>query len=156
MSDKEGGRVPTIKKSLRIEEATAGRVAALQAEGESEAAAYARIISAGLEALEGAGSREEAVTGDQSALVRSLSEHIDTLKAANEELSGQLAIKDRHIETLTEITKAAQALEGMAHKQLAEPSTGDVIDVPERAQEAESLGSQEEPKRRGLFARLFG
>lgn len=140
-----------LHKTLRIEEADAARVSALRAEGESEAAAYARVISAGLDALEGGESREEAATGDQGALVRSLSEHIDTLKAANEELSAQITIKDRHIETLTDITKAAQTLEGLAHKQLADPSAGG--GAPEQAQEGET---QEEPKRRGLFARLFG
>lgn len=152
-----------LHKTLRIEEADAARVSALRAEGESEAAAYARIISAGLEALEGAGSREEAVTGDQGALVRSLSEHIDTLKAANEELSGQLSVKDSQIEALTAITKeaqtitqAAQMLDGYGRKQIAETGAGDVVDVPEQAQEAETTASQEEPKRRGLFARLFG
>lgn len=41
-----------VQKSLRIEEADAERVKALKEDGESEAAAYARVIRAGLEALE--------------------------------------------------------------------------------------------------------
>ena len=148
-----------LHKTLRIEEDTAARVDALKAEGESEAAAYARVICAGLDALEGAGSGEEAATGgDQAALVRSLTEHIDTLKTTTEELSGQLRVKDSQIEALTAITQAAQALDGYGRKQLAEPSETDVIEVPEEAGTANEQRneSQEEPKRRGLFSRLFG
>lgn len=155
-----------LHKTLRVEEETAARVEALKAEGESEAATYTRVILAGLDTLEATGSGEEAAKsdreapegGDQGALVRSLTEHIDTLKAANEELSGQLRVKDSQIEALTAITQAAQALDGYGRKQLAEPSEADVIEVPEEAGTANEQRneSQEEPKRRGLFSRLFG
>lgn len=149
-----------LHKTLRIEEGTAARVDALKAEGESEAAAYTRVICAGLDALEATGSGGEAATdGDQAALVRSLTEHIDTLKATTEELSGQLRVKDSQIEALTAITQAAQALDGYGRKQLTEPSETEVIEVPEEAgtaNEQRNTASQEEPKRRGLFSRIFG
>lgn len=143
-----------LHKTLRIEAELAERIDALKEAGESEAATFTRILEAGAQTLEG-GSPEATGTA-QGELVASLQEHIDTLKAANEELSAQLSIKDRHIETLTDITKAAQALEGLAHKQL----TGGSEDIGAEPIAATPAGSPETPKeeqgRRGFFARLFG
>lgn len=141
-----------VHKTLRIEAELAERIDALKEAGESEAAAFSRILEAGAQTLEGGSDTPEAAQGGE--LVTSLQEHIDTLKAANEELSAQLSIKDRHIETLTDITKAAQALEGLAHKQL----TGgeDIEAEPITTAPAGADKPKEEQGRRGLFARLFG
>ena len=144
-----------VHKTLRIEAELAERIDALKEAGESEAAAFTRILEAGAQTLEG-GSPEATETAQGGELVASLQEHIDTLKAANEELSAQLSIKDRHIETLTDITKAAQALEGLAHKQLAGGSE-DIGAEPIAATPADSPETpKEEQGRRGFFARLFG
>ena len=137
-----------VQKSLRIEEELAERIEALKEADESEAAAFSRILAAGASALEG--SPEEAETVQGGELIESLQEHIGTLKAANEKLSAQLTIKDRQIETLTDVTKAAQTLEGMAYKQLeaAEPIQA------EAEQSSEEIAP--ETKKQGFLARLFG
>lgn len=137
-----------IHKTLRLDEDVAARVGALKEEGESEAAAYSRVICAGVEALETPARGEGG--GNQAALVSSLAEHIDTLREANEALRGQLRIKDAQIEALTGITQAAQALQGLAHRQLEDKAAGDVIEV------AGDGGQGAEGKRRGFLSRLFG
>ena len=78
-----------IHKSLRIDAADAERVRALMADGESEAAAYGRVISAGLEALEGAGD------GDATA------SRASALASEVEGLRTRIEVRDRQIETLS-------------------------------------------------------
>ena len=136
-----------VHKSLRIEQDTAAAITALIGEGETEAAAYNRVLSAGVKALTQPESPEteaeppRAEIGGQEALIESLQSHIETLKAANAELSGQMAIKDRQIEALSVLTAQAQQTTTKALEQ-PKPTEGDE--------------EQEQEKRRGLWAWLFG
>ena len=149
-----------VHKSFRIEEETAAAVSALAAEGETEAATYNRVIAAGVEALTrtaGGGETESAKeqpgeTGQSAALIASLQSHIETLKAANEEISGQLRIKDKQIEALSVLTAQAQQ------------ATAKALEAPQQRQQdndgtdsAQSEGQQEQKEeKRGFWARLFG
>lgn len=135
-----------VHKSLRIDATDAERVRALMADGESEAAAYGRVIAAGLDVLEAVGGHEAATDGAEApdadegpsdALTESLRAHVATLAAEVDTLRAQLEVKDGQISALTRITEQSQTLHAVAeHKALetAEAKAG----------------------RRGLWARLFG
>lgn len=98
-------------KSLRIDEALDERIRALRSDGESDAAAYARVLAAGVAALED-GAAPAAAASSESALL----DYIETLKA-------QVAIKDEQIGALTRLTEQAQALQAVqAAKQLGDGS----------------------------------
>lgn len=112
-----------VHESLRIEEAIAERVKAQAKDGESKAATYGRVLSAGLEALEGdseakaqepeeqaARAAEEASAGE----IEALRDYVETLKA-------QVEVKDRQIETLTRITEQAQTLHAFTERKNLEP-----------------------------------
>ena len=149
-----------VQKSLRIEGDIAESIDALKTADETEAAVFNRVLRAGLDALEGGTEAGEAgqLAGDQAALIAELRAHMQTLQAANEKLSGQLDVKDMQIEALTNITRAAQTLDGLGRKQLSEPSEGDVLDIPEQAAGEQPLKEETNTKqenRRGLLARLF-
>lgn len=97
--------MPKVHKTLRFDEALAARVQASKSDGESDAAAYERIVVAGLDALEGKhpGGRDPT-TGEHLADLR---EEIATLRS-------QLDVKDAQIEALQGIAAQAQALHGAA------------------------------------------
>lgn len=100
----------TIKKSLRIDQETADKVSSLKAEGESESAAYSRVISAGVAALEGnqqGGGNDEA--NDQSGAPNQ-AEHISDLRAIINDLRGQVEAKDKQIDRLQELIAQAHRL----------------------------------------------
>lgn len=152
-----------VHKSLRIEQALADRVRAAMAEGETETAAYARVIETGLDALEARAkpdAAEDAASGKQEGTKEQtaaegrptpgerrgngetevLRDYVATLKDANARLTEQMAVKDEQIAALTRITEQSQALHAITeHKgtMALESETG-------------------KEKRRGLFSRLFG
>lgn len=115
------GRVGKIHKSLRLDESIADRVKGSMLEGETETAAYIRMIEAGLDAV--GGGDGTTWHNDGAKDVSALRDHMETLKAVNAELLEQLKIKDAQIESMTEITRAAQTLHAMgnAHKLIDEP-----------------------------------
>ncbi len=98
--------MPKVHKTLRFDEDLAARVQASKSDGESDAAAYERIVAAGLDALEGErhGGGRDPTTGEHLADLR---EEIATLRS-------QLDVKDRQIEALQGIAAQAQALHGAA------------------------------------------
>lgn len=132
-----------VHKSLRIEAELAERVTALRDGEEAEAATYNRVIAAGVDAL--GKPQAEAQETESGALVDSLSDHIETLKRQNAELSSQLRIKDEQLEALTTITKQAQTLQAI--------ETHKAIEAPK--QEAQAV-EVEQVEKRGFWARLFG
>lgn len=125
-------------KSLRLERDLADRVAALGVDGESEADTYRRVLVAGVEAIEGGpvGTGGPETPSDASALISSLQAHIDTLKAANEALSAQMAVKDKQLDTLSVLTAQAQQ------------ATAKALEAP--------ADDEAQGKRRGFWSRLFG
>lgn len=135
-----------VHKSLRIDATDAERVRALMADGESEAAAYGRVISAGLASLGGAQAAQDTevapdyhddADGPSDALTEALRAHVASLAAEVDTLRAQLEVKDGQISALTRITEQSQTLHAVAeHKALetAEAKSG----------------------RRGLWSRLFG
>lgn len=131
-------------KSLRIEDELIAGVQAVRLEGESEAAAYNRVIEAGLTVLEAdkaepgktaAGADNEpqeaaqAPTGADTRLVETLTATVDALRE-------QLAVKDEQIAALTRLTDQAQQLHAAAEVKALDTAEGN-------------------RKSRGLFARLF-
>ncbi len=135
-ADKQPSRV---HKSLRIGADLAERVTALKRDGESDSAAYSRVLEAGASALEacGVGDAASRVQGDTdtSELIAELRAHLETAKEANAALLEQIGTKDEQIRALSVI--AAQAQES-ATKAL------------------EAGADDKEPKRRGLWSRFFG
>lgn len=138
-----------IHKTMRLEEETAERIRALMEDGETETAAYARVIEAGLETLEPRLKPEKTGAGDGApgaserrgdGEAEALLDHIGTLKEANARLIDQLAAKDAQIEALTRITEQAQALTA--------------IEAKRGTMALESEDGKR--RRRGLFARIFG
>lgn len=135
-----------VHKSLRIDAELAERVRRAVADGESESAAYCRLIAAGLEASEGPCEGDSAESGQDhaggqdaagEALTEALRAHIADLSAEVETLRGQLEVKDAQITSLTRITEQSQTLHAVSERKALET--------------AEAKGH-----RRGLMARLFG
>lgn len=138
-----------VHKSLRIDATDAERVRALMADGESEAAAYGRVISAGLASLEGAAGEQTPVEGTEAPdaregadgtshdLVAALTAHVATLTAEVGTLRAQLEVKDGQISALTRITEQSQTLHAVAEHKALETA-------------------EAKAERRGLWARLFG
>lgn len=135
-----------VHKSLRIDATDAERVRALMEDGESEAAAYGRVISAGLDALEAVGGPGTAAEDGEApdahdapcdALTESLRAHVATLAAEVDTLRAQLEVKDGQISALTRITEQSQTLHAVAEHKALETA-------------------EAKAERRGLFARLFG
>lgn len=131
-----------VQKSLRLEEELCERAKADRREGESEAATFARLIAAGLDASapETGGATEtkhgERPSGEAAGLVAALQANIEDLRGQCDTLKAQLAVKDGQIEALQGITANAQALHGAT----------DVL----HAKQLESGTS-----RRGWFSRIF-
>lgn len=117
-----------VHKSLRIDEGLASRVSALAEDGESEAAAYSRVIEAGVDALSGEADARA------SSLAGALSDHIDSLKA-------QLAAKDEQIKALSALADQSQRLQAMAETKALEAG-----------ESAEQAATQERERIRGLGA----
>lgn len=118
-----------VQKSLRIDADTAARVEASKDAGESMAAAYNRVLRAGLDAMAD-GKREDGAGEDahDGEAVRAMAATLDILTA-------QLEEKDAQIRTLSEIVTRAQQLQGAAPKALE--------------------SGEQRTTRRGLFSRLF-
>lgn len=135
-----------LHKSLRIDATDAERVRALMVDGESEAAAYGRVISAGLDALEGAQAAQdseaapdahEGTEGASDALTEALRAHVASLAAEADTLRAQLAVKDEQITALTRITEQSQTLHAVAERKALETT-------------------EAKAERRGWLARLLG
>lgn len=166
-----GGKV---HKSLRVDAETAERVRALVRDGESEASAYNRVISAGLDAIERGGREDDAADARQDAkegardapgdgTMGVLSE---TLSALREQLSvmasqlkakdGQIEAKDEQIRALTELASQSQTIAKQAQALHA------VTEAKALPVEATNHGEEEgtaragSRKRRGPFSRRFG
>lgn len=134
---KIGEAVKKIHKSLRIDAEDTKRVIALKRDGESENAAYGRVISAGLGALEDSkeaaeregsnpahGARE--IADDASgALVEALQGHLSALTAEVETLKSQLEVKDSQIAALTRIADQSQTLHAVAEHKAIESSNSE-------------------------------
>lgn len=114
-----------VHKSLRLERETVDRVAAIMLDGESEAAAYARVIDAGLDVLEGrrshagtaAGIHEgEDANGPQRGPQTATAggEIVAILMDEVRLLKDQLSIKDRQIEDLTRHIDNTHTLQALA------------------------------------------
>lgn len=102
-----------VHKSLRIDRPTAEAVTRLREDGESEAAAYCRVIAAGVASLEGGceagrGSETDAAGAD-AGTAAALEAHIESLKEEAGRMAAQLEAKDRQIEALSVIAAQAQA-----------------------------------------------
>lgn len=136
-----------IHKSLRLEAGLADRVSALRASGESEAAAFARVIEAGVEVLE---ARPLEDDGDQdaqqsdAALVAALESHVSTLKEQLDAMARQLEKKDAQIETLARLTEQAQTLHAL--------ETAKALEAPKPDAAVDDVVAEEE--RPSLWARL--
>lgn len=123
-----------VSKTFRLDSSTVDRVAAHKIEGESDSAAYARILEAGLDALDGmdpptyevptdaadehgAGAARapspgaSGASGDAAVLSSSerdaLNAHIATLEEENERLWKQLEAKDQQINQAQQVTALA-------------------------------------------------
>ncbi len=116
-----------VHKSLRIDEALAGRVDAVKDDRESDSAAYSRIIEAGVSLLEaGGGDAQGAAPTDPNAGGAA----VEALAATVDVLTAQLAIKDEQIASLTRLTEQAQTLHAMqAAKAIEQPREQDDQDV---------------------------
>lgn len=112
-----------VSKTFRLDSSTVDRVAAHKIEGESDSAAYARILEAGLDALDGmdpptyevpmdaadehgAGAARDAA-GLSSSERDALNAHIATLEEENERLWKQLEAKDQQINQAQQVTALA-------------------------------------------------
>lgn len=135
-----------VHKSLRIDATDAERVRALMADGESEAAAYGRVISAGLDALGGAQAAQgtevapdyhDDADGPSDALTEALRAHVASLAAEVDTLRAQLEVKDGQISALTRITEQSQTLHAVAERKALETT-------------------EAKAERRGWLARLLG
>ena len=98
-------------KSLRIDARNAERVAALRDASESEAAAYNRVIAAGLDVLEAEDAAEVGTGADTADTDADRDNaYIKSLTAALDALAAQLEAKDEQIRTLGAIANQAQQL----------------------------------------------
>ena len=139
-----------VHKSFRIEETLAAAVSGLANEGETEAATYNRVLSAGVAALTASRDEDEDEQPKDGGatltpeLFESMQAHIDTLKATNEKLGEQLEVKDEQIRALSVLTAQAQELHGA--------SVTKAIDQP-KADEAEN--SEQGEKKTSFWSRWF-
>lgn len=143
-----------VHKSLRIDAALADRVRASMRDGESESAAYVRLIATGLDAMEhgddGGGSAPQAAAQapteapEDSALVEALRAHVETLRAQVGTMTGQMAAKDEQIASLTRLADQAQRLQAMGAGADREPKP------------IEEMAGEVDQRRGGFFARVFG
>lgn len=132
-----------VHKSLRLAEELDARVQAAKADGESDAAAYSRVIETGLAALEGqpgettepetAGKATDTQDADKAATA-ALEGRIADLKDQIETLKDQLDKKDGQISALNAIATNAQALHGAedairAKQMLDNPGGGQIVAV---------------------------
>lgn len=136
-----------VHKSIRIDEALAGRVSALKASGESEAATFARVIEAGVEALEARPVEKEEAQGAPASgdgVAEALRDHLETLKAQLSAATAQLATKDEQIAALTRLTEQAQTLHAL--------ESAKALEAPQdRPQAVDEEQAEERP---GLWTRL--
>ena len=156
-----------VHKSFRFDEEIWAGVSALAKDGETEAATFNRVLSAGVASLmtQRAGVGEEKTeTNIDPAFVESLQAHIGTLKESNATLTAQLetkdeqikakdsqiSAKDEQIRALSVLTAQAQELHGAAVTK--------TIDQPQDENEtggASADGNQDGEQRRGWWARLW-
>lgn len=131
-----------VHKSIRLDASTVERVRALMRDGESESAAYVRVMEAGLDALEGrpagaaedsAGDTRQAGTHGDDGLRDALAGSLEALREQLGVMSAQLEAKDRQIQALTDlaaqsqtIAEHSQALHAMTEaKAIGTASTGE-------------------------------
>jgi uncharacterized small protein (DUF1192 family) len=121
-----------VPKSLRIDAELDTRVQALRCEGESDVAAYSRVITAGLDVLEG----EEEEAAPNVGLVDALQANIADLREEASSLQAQLETKDGQIAALQTITANAQALHGATDALQAKQLEKDADTATEQTQAA--------------------
>lgn len=136
-----------VHKSLRIDAGTAERVRALVRDGESEAAAYNRVLVAGLDAMNGAadsGKTEQGVAEGDGAM-HAVSETVAALRE-------QLSVKDEQIRALTGLVEQSQTIAKQS-QQLHAMAEAKALPV-----EREDTGADErgDGGRRGWWSRHFG
>ena len=142
----------TVKKSLRVEEETAQRITAQKQPGETESGVYSRLLTAGLDAIEG--HYQEPVSEPQEAPQN------PTEAAVSSEL---IKAKD---ETIALLKKQLEEANERAAQQLADANerTAKLLeDANQRTQEALTVASQAQQlhalatgKKQGFLKRLFG
>lgn len=155
---------PKVHKSVRLERSSLDRLHALMAEGESESAAFGRVMAAGLDALEGKGpagtaaqdATERASTAEHEgehtrdgALGAALGSSVDALRGQLGVMAAQLEAKDRQIEALTELARQSQATAQQAQA-LHAMTEARAIPAGTTEQEAGDGRDGPEPGRRGL------
>jgi small-conductance mechanosensitive channel len=144
--------VATVKKSLRVEEEIAQRITAQKQPGETESGVYSRVLTAGLDAIEG--HNQEPASAAQEA----------PQKPAEAAISSEL-IKAKD-ETISVLKKQLEEATERAAKQLADANerTAKLLeDANQRTQEALTVASQAQQlhalatgKKQGFLKRLFG
>lgn len=129
-----------VHKSLRIEEELAQRVANAKRPDEAEAAAYNRVLTAGLEAIEG--HHQKQASAAQEAPQK-------PTEAANEAV---IKAKD---ETISLLKKQLEEATKLAAQQLADANqrTQEALTVASQAQQLHALATG---KKQGFLKRLFG
>ena len=137
-----------VHKSLRIEEELAQRVTNARQPDEAEAAAYNRVLAAGLDAIEGhyqepvSEPQKPAEAAVSSELIKAKDETIALLKKqleeANERAAQQLADANE---------RTAKLLED------ANQRTQEALTVASQAQQLHALATG---KKQGFLKRLFG
>lgn len=160
-----GGKV---HKSLRVEADTAERVRSLMRDGESEAAAYNRVLVAGLDAMEGTAGRDPTETGGTAAddgeqagpgrdgtgwtgsgeAMRAVSDSLAALTGQLSVMASQLEAKDEQIRALTELAGQSQTIAKQAQ---ALHAVTEAKALPVEADDGAGQG-----RRRGWFSRHFG
>lgn len=155
-----GGKV---HKSLRVEADTAERVRALIRDGESEAAAYNRVLVAGLDAMEGTTGRDPTGAGGAAAddgkqewpngtgsgeAMRAVSDSLAALTGQLSVMASQLEAKDEQIRALTELAGQSQTIAKQAQ---ALHAVTEAKTLPVEADDGAEQG-----RRRGWFSRHFG
>lgn len=143
-----------VHKSLRVDAGLDARVRAQALDGESDAAAYSRVIEAGLSAMEGRRGDEsghaaddggQAATGVQDGGNAASDGATGPLAATIEALRAQLDAKDGQIAALTDLLGRSQDIASRAQALQAVTAKA----VP-------AAGEGDGKRRRGLMARLFG
>lgn len=149
-----------VHKSLRVDAVTAERVRATMRDGESEAAAYNRVLAAGLDAM-GAGpdhaepggagpARAEEGPADGGEAMRAVSDSLAALREQLAVMASQLDAKDEQIRALTELAGQSQTI---ARQAQALHAVTEARALPAEADEAAGNGNG---RRRGWFSRHVG
>jgi small-conductance mechanosensitive channel len=138
---RKGQHVAKIHKTLRIEEELAQRVTDAKQPEETESGVYSRLLTAGLDAIEG--HNQEPASAAQEA----------PQKPAEAAVSSEL-IKAKD-ETISVLKKQLEEATERAAKQLADANqrTQEALTVASQAQQLHALATG---KKQGFLKRLFG